>query len=661
VKEDRLPSPPRSAAGERVRVRWRTSPLVIPGEEVLGNDRARRSASVELPPGGSSATSPLPSPPRRTAAERAIDRGWTAVLLLAILFAALPARADDPIGVYLADLEKARRLPAEEVSLETLKDTLRRAEDRLVRGDARAATTLLYVVVESPRYLPWKDTPSYQNAEFLLGRALSRGGAHLSAERYLTRVLARGPEQPYFVPAHRAMVDLALETRAYGRLADVLARPNPLPADSQSEIAYLRGRVAYDAHDLDGAATQFGAVRRRSRLYPAAAYFRGLVASRKRSWNDARQAFCEIVDQKDQSKVAFAVDSRYFGLKDLARLALGRIAHEQSTYDEAYYFYFSVPEESEYLAEALYEASWSMYQKGEFEASRAFIDQFDQLFPRSPLRAEAAILRAHLDLRSCAFDKARSGAATIVQLYAPLLERVAAVKRDPRRAGALVDRLLGGSAADDDAELAALLKLDARFRELAALSRDVDADLREATVAVSLWRALGDASQNVARAPSSPEAAQLLDEVESLSNTALLESGRVPARLGDLLLDATLAAYPPTSAGPYAKEAEAALTLGRRLSALRADVAVTARTLAGAALDELDGRLRRVLGQARLVQIDGTVGKKKRLEFEISQLSAGKLPASLFYKLQAEGAIGDDEEYWPYEGEYWSDEYSNYK
>jgi hypothetical protein len=591
--------------------------------------------------------------------------GAAPALLLATLLASPLARAEsagDPIGGYLADLERSRRLPAEEVSLETLKDVLRRAEDRLVRGDARAATTLLYVVVESPRYLPWKDTPAYQNAEFLLGRALARGGAHLSAERYLMRVLARGSKEPYFVPAHRAMVDLALETRAYGRLADLLSQVKDLPADSQSEIAYLRGRVAYDARDLDGAATQFGAVQRRSRLYPAAAYFRGLVAARRRSWADARQAFCEIVDQKDQSKVAFAVDSRYFGLKDLARLALGRIAHEQSSYEEAYYFYFSVPEESEYLAEALYEAAWSMYQKGEFEASRAFVDQFEQLFPRSPLRAEAAILRAHLDLRSCGFDRARSGAATIVQLYAPMLERVSAVRRDPRRSGALVERLLGGAGNEEDAELAALLKLDGRFRDLAALSRDVDADLREATVAVGLWRSLGDAarSQNVARAASSPEAAQLLDDVDTLSNTALLQSGRVPARLGDLLLDATLAAYPPSTAGPYAAEAEAALALGRRLSVLRADIAVTARTLAGAALDELDGRLRRILGQARLVQIDGAVGKKKRLEIEISQLSAGKLPASLFYKLQAEGALGDDEEYWPYEGEYWSDEYTNY-
>src|SRR4051794_36193312 len=170
------------------------------------------------------------------------------------------------------------------------------------------------------------------------------GGAPLGAGGSLGGGGAGGARGPYFVPAFRGLVDLALETRAYRRMVEVLAPPGAtLPPDSASEVAYLRGRVAYDERDLSGAATQFGLVERRSRLYPAAAYFRGLVAARQRQWGVARGAFCEIVDQHDKGKVAFAVDGRYFGLKELAQLALGRIAHEQGGYDEAYYFYFSVP------------------------------------------------------------------------------------------------------------------------------------------------------------------------------------------------------------------------------------------------------------------------------------------------------------------------------
>jgi tetratricopeptide (TPR) repeat protein len=595
--------------------------------------------------------------------------------LLMLVLAAATARADsetpgvDPIARYLADLEASRRLPPEEASEAILRERLRSADDQLVRGDARAATTVLFGIVESPRFAQWKDTPSYQNAEFLLGRALARGGARRSAERYLMRVLAHGPDAPYFVPAFRALVDLALETKTYARMAPLLTAAAPtLPADSQSELAYLRGRTAYDLRDFDVAAASFSSVDRHSRFYPGAAYFRGLVASRRRQWSEARAAFCEIVDQKDKSKVAFAIDARYFGLKDLARLALGRISHEQDQYDAAYYYYFSLPEESEYLAEALFEASWSMFQKGELDAARNFIDQFERLFPRSPLRAEVAILRANLDVRSCAFDRARNGANQVIETYRPILADVSKLLKDDRRRPQLIDRLMArpavlGTATDQDGEILTLLKLDNRFRNLHQMITDIDADLAEATVSVALWKALGaeaQAKKDLLATTSSPEAAQLYQDVQALTDDALAD-GVVPQKLADLLLNVSLITHPATTAGPYQAEAQSAETLARRLSALRGKVLDAARGLAGESLTELDRRLRAVLRQARLVQIDGAVGKKKRLEIEIGHLAEGKIPASLFHKLQTEGTLADDEEYWPFEGEYWSDEYTRFK
>jgi tetratricopeptide (TPR) repeat protein len=575
----------------------------------------------------------------------------------------------DPIARYLSDLEASRRLPPEEATEAILRERLRSADDQLVRGDARAATTVLFGIVESPRFAQWKDTPSYQDAEFLLGRALARGGARRSAERYLTRVLSHGPDAPYFVPAYRALVDLALETKSYARMVPALSAAAPtLPADSQSELAYLRGRTAYDRRDFDGAGASFASVDRHSRFYPGAAYFRGLIASRKRQWSEARAAFCEIVDQKDKSKVSFAVDARYFGLKDLARLALGRISHEQDRYDAAYYYYFSLPDESEYLAEALFEASWSMFQKGELDAARNFIDQFERLFPRSPLRAEVAILRANLDVRSCAFDRARHGANQVIETYKPLLADVGKLLVDSQRRPQLIDRLMArpavlGTASDQEGEILTLLKLDNRFRGLHQMINDIDADLAEATVSVALWKSLGAEAQskkNLLATTSSAEAAQLYQDVEALTDDALAD-GVVPQRLADLLLNVSLLTHPATSAGPYETEARAAEALARRLSALRAKVLEAARGLAGDSLTELDRRLRTVLRQARLVQIDGAVGKKKRLEIEIGHLTEGKIPAELFHKLQTEGSLADDEEYWPFEGEYWSDEYTRFK
>ena len=45
-------------------------------------------------------------------------------------------------------------------------------------------------------------------------------------------------------------------------------------------------------------------------------------------------------------------DERFFAVRDLARLALGRVAHEAGRFDDARYYYYLVPRDSDRLAEA---------------------------------------------------------------------------------------------------------------------------------------------------------------------------------------------------------------------------------------------------------------------------------------------------------------------
>ncbi|HEY0706814.1 MAG TPA: hypothetical protein VGG33_08460, partial [Polyangia bacterium] len=86
----------------------------------------------------------------------------------------------DPLGGYLAELERTGRLPAEVATLPRLRERLAEAEERLIQGDARAAAAGLFALVEAPRFAAFADTVPFQNAELMLGRALLRGGATLS-------------------------------------------------------------------------------------------------------------------------------------------------------------------------------------------------------------------------------------------------------------------------------------------------------------------------------------------------------------------------------------------------------------------------------------------------------------------------------------------------
>jgi hypothetical protein len=89
---------------------------------------------------------------------------------------------------------------------------------------------------------------------------------------------------------------------------------------------------------------------------------------------------------------------------------------------------------------------------------------------------------------------------------------------------------------------------------------------------------------------------------------------------------------------------------------LRVKVEAEQIALAKDALVRADRRLSRLVRRARLGRIETVLGKKRALEVEIEALSQGLLPQSIVDSLDAQRYLGDDEEYWPFEGEDWADE-----
>ncbi|HVY39884.1 MAG TPA: hypothetical protein VHM31_18225 [Polyangia bacterium] len=593
-------------------------------------------------------------------------------LLVALLAqpAAPAAAADaDPVGHYLTDLEKSGALSDEKqpVTLDRLRVELAGAEDDLVTGNPEVASIRLYRIVESPRYAQFQYAPDYATAELTLARALVRAGGYKSAERYLLRVLARGAAAPQFAPAYRALVDVALETKEEAAVLAVLdhAQPATLPRDAAAEHAYLAAKVAYEAGDTGRAESLFGQVDRQSRFYAAALYFRGLIQARRAHFASARANLCEIVEQADQDRFTFFIDGRYFAIKDLAYLALGRIAHEQGKYDDAYYFYFRVPTDSDRLPDALFEASWSMFQKGEYEAARAFLEEFDHDFHTTPLAPDVMLLHAMIDLKSCQFDRVKETLATFVTTYAPIEARVTELLKNPGQRAALYRKLLDKqSIASPRDPIAELLKVDPRFYKFTGDILALDREAGTIPNEVAIWDDLTAHQQGKAGdagGGDATEAVRLVQDVEALRPLAAGDPV-MEEQVAQLADEAHRAArLKNVAGGPYAKEAAATLALGAEARKLRARLVAATGLIATQALADLDKRLRDLLRQARLTQIDAIIGKKKKLEIEIEHLRDGRYPADLFATLQLEGLIGDDEEYWPFEGEYWSDEYENYK
>ncbi len=83
--------------------------------------------------------------------------------------------------------------------------------------------------------------------------------------------------------------------------------------------------------------------------------------------------------------------------------------------------------------------------------------------------------------------------------------------------------------------------------------------------------------------------------------------------------------------------------------------------LAIAAIDHLYEETRKVLDKAKLGKVDAVIGQKRKLDIEVQDLAAGRFPEELIGRLWNASMIGDDEEYWPFQGEYWADEYEGWR
>lgn len=621
--------------------------------------------------------------------------------------------AGSPLDVYMQALGNRRLIASETGSIEALRALVSQGETLYLAQRYDDAVIALYEAIESPRFVDFAELPEVRSAELMLGGALHQLGALGTAARYLDRVLARGPSETYFAPALRMAVDVALETGDPGAAAERILAMNlgELPEDATNELRYLRARDHYDAGtpgDHEAATSLLSEVTENSRFYASAQYLLGAMAARSGRMQEAEDYFCAIADTGDDARHTFYVDGRYFEIKDLAWLALGRVAHEGNRANDAFYYYFQVPQDSERLAEAMFEAAYATYEGQEHDTALDLLDQLEARFPTSPYADEASMLRAYIHLARCEFGEADRLFRKFMRDFGPLIEEVERIAQNPARQAALYDELLRleGQKRDQDREaqdvrsmLFALLRVDPQFYKLHASVRTLDAEaaragrLAESFDAIAARLEGSDQPRAAATAPTGPdEAAALSQDIQDAEDalfglaadldamraanvdpaqiapheTALSEiATRVRTlrqKLADTIappaMDFTLAqADTSTVEGLLARDTAAARTFPQRVEQTRTKLVAAANAAALQALQTLRSRLLSWQRGARIGRIDAVMGSKRRIEIQIESLAAGRFPEELQDPLLMQGLLEDDEEYWPFEGDEWPDEY----
>jgi tetratricopeptide (TPR) repeat protein len=610
---------------------------------------------------------------------------------------------DGALRAYHSALS-ARRLGQEELRLETIEARVGEGEELLFAGRVDEAIARLAELVEHPQFDSFADSQPGRAAVFRLGDALAVAGIDEPARAYLRRVIeTKGAWDGVGTWARRAvrrLVDLALESGEFAiATSDMASIPPFAPEEVRGEIAYMNGRAKELAGDRNGALAAYSAVTQRCRFWAQATYLSGLIEVEKGNLRNAEKLLCQVADpERSATTTPVLADERFFAVRDLARLGLGRIAHEQGRNDDARFYYYLVPRDSERLAEALYEAATTRYEKKDYDGARDLLAELAGLGPHHSYEDEAWVLGAWVDLARCRFLDADGKLREFLARYGPVRDaarRIAvtdvalqrlleAIHTGADAAGAEV----GGASPEVVRTIAALVRVDPAYervlRRRAVLERQASGLLHAIASIGDMQRALAtNGGVRPSNEVTSDDDAQRAEDARSAvagvdNQIAELESAGAPVdRVVDLRreLEALKSRLPdgaikpgagaPNPAAPVLDLPDLLRADAARGAALRLRLAVARKELIDAetalvkdALRRLDLRLSRLLRRASLGRIETVLGRKRALEVEVEAIRLGYLPQEAVDSLDAGHYLEDSEEYWPFEGDDWPDEYT---
>jgi tetratricopeptide (TPR) repeat protein len=611
------------------------------------------------------------------------------------------------LRAYHEALGRRRLGSQEQLSGDDVHARLAEVEDLTRAGRTDEAIARMAEIVEHPRFDPYVESEDGRAAVFLLGDALASAGAYEPARAYLRRLV--GQASAWVAPATfarravRRLVEIGVEADdAKGAVDDLKDLPATVPEETHGDLVYITGRAREASGDADGAMTMYASVPRSSRFWAQATYLHGLLLVERQKYKEGEDLFCKIADpnRQDRTSPTFG-DEHYFAIRDLARLALGRVAHEQFRFDDARYYYYLVPRDSDRLAEALYEAATSRYEKKDYQGARELLDELDALAATSGhhrYEDEAWILGAYVDLAQCKFEAADKKLVEFLRRYEPVRDGARKVAESAAAMRSVLVAARTGSdaggaevvgavvSAETMRAIAALVRVDTAYgsvvrrrnvleREASGLRAAVGEinDIQQGLATNGGVRPAVELAQTDAAAAESARRAvdavrHALDELEA---SHAPQDRVAPLREQLAALDARLTQAKQTSSAtlraseqtgvdlPDLLRADSAHAgeLASRVEGLRATLLAEETRLAKDALHRLDLRLSRLLRRARLGRVESVLGRKRTLEVEIEAINEGVIPKSAVDSLDAARYLTDKEEYWPFEGDDWPDEF----
>jgi hypothetical protein len=382
------------------------------------------------------------------------------------------------------DAAERAEVPGAELPALVAERRLEAARRQIGLGDWRNAALLLAAAVDEPE---WSASPRRPGALFLLADALRRDGLCGPARVRYAAYLAAGAAE-HRGEAVAGALECAVRERRQGDVDRLLVEAEQVFGDDPPpDVRYLAAKALFQRKDLPEEERVARAREAFARVGPPfqlqAWYVLGVLGIQGGNVDD------DAIPWFTPCAWADARTPRDVELRDLCRLALGRVHAQMGDVAAALDAYRAVSLDSPHLLEALKETAGAHVRAKQLDEALSMATFVAELAPDSELAPEATLLAGHLFLQLGLYGEATVTYQGLVDGYARVSDEIDALLslgEDPVRT---FDQLVGRR--DEELDPAAVLPpVVARW---AARSDDV-------ALALGLVRSLDEARREVRQA-----------------------------------------------------------------------------------------------------------------------------------------------------------------
>lgn len=327
------------------------------------------------------------------------------------------------------DIAGSRRAPPKDVDLSDGPSTSGAPpsiEDAISEYQSKrylASSLRLYEALESGAY-----PDSMPDIHYYLARNLEALEMYHTAQYHYLWVVKKARGSQYFDYALPRLVAIAEFTGDDTELASLVRReglsPESYPRQAKDHLYFLLGTQLYRDEDLRGAREAFAQVGASTVLGLKAKYLEGVIANEQGKLKSAVRAFRDVYREEVDPRTDREA-AELVQLKDMALINTARIYYSIERFDEANTYYDMVARDSSYWGTALFENAWATFMLNDLNKSLGLLLTVrSPFFREDEFLPEATVLRALTYFNLCEYERVEKILLGFEDDYRPMYEEM---------------------------------------------------------------------------------------------------------------------------------------------------------------------------------------------------------------------------------------------